>query len=80
MAEVVWPQSLIDHLLEMPERERAQILDKTRVLENFPEMYAVRPTGPFRGHRCFIAGQWIVYYRVIENAVYLRAIVPARTP
>ncbi len=80
MAEVIWPQNLIDHLLEMPEPERAQILDKTRLLERFPEMYAIRTRGPFRGHRCFLAGPWLVYYRVIEGDIYLRVICPARIP
>ena len=80
MAEVIWPQSLIDLMLEMPEPECKRILEKARLLEAFPEMYPVRVSGPFRGHRWFVAGSWLVYYRVVDDKVYLRAIWPARIP
>ncbi len=80
MAEVVWPQSLIDLMLEMPEPERERILKKVGRLEAFPQMYPVRATGPFRGYRWFFAGPWLVYYRVVEAKVYVRAIWPARLP
>ena len=36
--------------------------------------------GPFRGHRRFIAGRWLIYYRVLDDKVYLRALYPARLP
>ena len=84
MAEVVWPQNLIshiiDHMLEMPDPECRQILDKVTRLEAFPEMYPVRTSGSFRGHRWFIAGPWVVYYHVVEDKVYMRALWPARFP
>jgi len=80
MAEVVWPQSIIDFMLEMPEPEREAILQKARRLESFPEMYPVRATGPYRGCRWFLAGPWLVYYRFTEGKVYLRALWPARIP
>ena len=80
MAEVIWPQRLVDLVLEMPDRDREQIFRKVARLEAFPEMYPVRSFGPFRGHRWFIAGPWLVYYRVLEGKVYLRAIWPARIP
>jgi hypothetical protein len=80
MTEVIWPQNLIDHVLEMSDRERVRILEKASLLETFPEMYPVRTHGPFRGHRWFLAGPWLVYYRVVAGKVYLRAIWPARIP
>lgn len=80
MAEVIWPQSLIDLMLEMPEPERERILERVSRLESFPEMYPVRATGPYRGHRWFLAGLWLVYYRFAEGRVYVRAIWPARIP
>jgi hypothetical protein len=80
MAEVIWPQSLIDLMLEMPDPECKSILEKVSRLEAFPEMYPIRSGGPFRGHRCLLAGPWLIYYRVIEEKVYLRAIWPARIP
>jgi len=80
MAEIVWPQTLIDLLLEMSDADCARILDKIKNLETFPEMYPVRTSGPFRGHRWFLAGRWLIYYRVLEDKVYLRALYPARLP
>ena len=80
MAEAVWPQSLIDLMLEMPERDREQILSRVRRLESFPEMYPVRAKGPYRGLRWFLAGPWLVYYRFAEGKVYLGTIWPARIP
>ena len=80
MFEVIWPQRLIDHILEMPDRECEEIFHKTVLLESFPEMYPVKTSGRFRGHRCAVAGSWLIYYRFIEGKVYLRAIWPARIP
>ena len=84
MAEVIWPQNLIDHIidhtLEMPDPECRRVFEKVTRLEAFPEMYPVRTSGPFRGHRWFVAGPWLVYYRVVEGKVYMRAIWPARLP
>ena len=80
MAEVIWPQNLIDLILEMPDRERELIFQKVARLEAFPEMYPVRTSGPFRGHRWFVTGPWLVYYRVMEGKVYMRALWPARIP
>ena len=65
MAEVIWPQSLVDLVLEMPDREREQIFQKIARLEAFPEMYPVRTFGSFRGHRCVVAGSWLIFYPVI---------------
>ncbi len=80
MAEIIWPQSLIDLVLEMPDREREEVFRSIRFLETFPEMYAIRTVGRFRGYRCVIAGKWLIYYRFLEGKVFLRAIWPARIP
>jgi len=80
VAEIIWPQSLVDLLLEMPDRDRDMIFHKVSRLETFPELYPIRSHGPFRGHRWFVAGQWLIYYRVVGNEVHLRAIYPARLP
>jgi hypothetical protein len=79
MAEIIWPQSLIDLMLEMPETECQLIIGQVRRLETFPEMYPVRTTGQFKGCRWFVAGPWLAYYRYVEGKVYLRAVWPART-
>jgi plasmid stabilization system protein ParE len=80
VAEVIWPQRLVDLVLEMADRDRDLIFQKIAHLESFPEMYPVRASGPFRGLRFFVAGPWLVYYRVADDKVYLRALYPARLP
>jgi len=79
-AQVVWADPIRDLLLELPEKERREILEKADRPERFPRMYPVRARGRFRGHRWFLAGNWLVYYRVVEHIVYIRALWPARIP
>lgn len=80
MAEIVWPQSILDILLELPEQERELILEKVDQLERFPHMYPVRSSGRYRRHRWFLAANWLVYYRVMGDTVYIRGLWPARIP
>ena len=80
MARVVWPQTALDLLLELPGRERELMLDKVGRLRRFPRMYPVRTKGRFRRHGWFLAGNWLVYYRVVEQTVYIRGLWPARIP
>lgn len=80
MAEVLWPESVLETLLALPEREREIILEKVSLLERFPRMFPVRMKGRFRNHRWFLAGNWIVYDRVSEDTVYIRGLWPARVP
>lgn len=80
MADVVWPDSVLQVLLELPEEERAEIQRRARLLQDFPRIYPVRAKGRFRGHRWFAAGSWLVYYRVRANTVYIRAIWHAQVP
>lgn len=80
MAQLLWPESVLEVLLELPEREREIILEKVTLLERFPRMYPVRMKGRFRNHRWLIAQNWIVYYRVSDEDVYIRGLWPARIP
>ena len=80
MAGILWPESVLEVLLELPEREREIILEKVSHLERFPRMFPVRMKGRFRNHRWFLAHNWIVYYRVSEDDVYIRGLWPARVP
>ncbi len=77
---VVWPEPLWDVLQELPARERNLILSKVDYLETFPRMYSIRTHGRFRGHRWFPAGNWLVFYRLVGEEVFMRAIWPARIP
>ncbi len=80
MAEILWPESVLEVLLELPERERETILEKVSLLERFPRMYPVRMKGRFRNHRWLLARNWIVYYRVADDTVFIRGLWPARIP
>ena len=80
MAVVHWPESVLEVLSELPERERDVILEKVTLLERFPRMFPVRMKGRFRNHRWILARNWIVFYRVSEETVYVRGLWPARIP
>ena len=80
MAVVHWPESVLEVLSELPERERDVILEKVTLLERFPRRVPVRMKGRFRNHRWFLAQNWIVFYRVSDDAVYIRGLWPARIP
>ncbi len=78
---VVWTRTAWELFEELPDRDREQILEKIRALSFFPHMYPVRSKGRrFRRHRWFNAGNWLVYYRVVDNTVYIRGLWPARIP
>lgn len=79
--EVVWTYSGWELFGELPKREREAILDHLKSLRQFPHMYPVRFKGRrLRRHRWVQAGNWLVYYRVVENTIYIRGIWPARIP
>ena len=79
MAEIVWPQSVVDAMLELPEEDFGVIVRKAEMLRRFPEMYPIRGRGRFRRCRWFLAGKWIVYYQFAEEKVFMRAVSPARS-
>jgi mRNA-degrading endonuclease RelE of RelBE toxin-antitoxin system len=65
---------------ELPPKEQDALVAKLVLLEHFPRMFQVRERGRFRRHRRFLIGDWLVYYRVVENTVHIRGIWPARLP
>jgi len=80
VAQVLWTRAARAVLHDLPLREREQIARKTALLRRFPRMYPVMGKGRFRRHRRFQAGDWLVYYRVVGNVVYIRGLWPARIP
>jgi len=81
MNKVIWADPVRDLLYELPETDRNSILDRARYLPHFPHMYPVRLKGRrFRRHRWFQAGNWLVYYRVVNKTIYIRGLWPARIP
>jgi len=80
-SRVFWTRTVWELFNELPERDREVILGKMQSLPLFPHMYPVRTKGRrFRRHRWFLAGEWLVYYRVVDNDVYVRGLWPARIP
>jgi hypothetical protein len=80
VARIVWPKYLLDLLDDLPLRDAELIVEKTKVLVRFPRLHPVRPKGRFRRHRWFLAGRWIVYYRMADETVFIRALWPAQIP
>ena len=80
MARIVWPQTILEVLADLPRKDRDLILEKVDRLERFPHLYPLRGKGRFRRYRWFFAANWLVYYRVVGDAVYMRAMWPARIP
>jgi hypothetical protein len=80
MTRIVWADTVRDLFCELSELERNEILDHLKYLTLFPHMYPVRAKGRFRRHRWFLAGNWLVYYRVAGGTVYIRGLWPARIP
>ena len=77
-ARVIVPRAVEDILAELPEAERDAIIAKLRLLERFPRMYPIPERSRFRRHRRFLGRDWVVYYRVVGNTVYVRGLWPAR--
>ena len=80
MARIVFAGYLRDLLNELPLSDLELIEEKTETLARFPRMYPIRQKGRFRRHRWLRAGNWIVYYKVVDDTVYIRNIWPARIP
>lgn len=80
MARVIWSPYVLDVIAELSPRESALIFEKTLILKRFPRLYPVRIKGRFRRHRQVLAGRWLVFYRVVDDTVYIRGIWPAQLP
>jgi len=77
---VVWAKSVWELLSELPERESGEIVEKLDLLVYFPQMCPLRVKGRFRRHRFFRAGNWLVYYKFVDETIYIRGLWPARIP
>jgi hypothetical protein len=79
--EIVWAACVWEVFDELPETERNEILEHLKYVKRFPHVYPVRSRGSrFRRHRWLLAGNCLVYYRVVENTLYIRGLWPARIP
>jgi hypothetical protein len=74
--KTAWAASVWEVFDELSEAERNEILVHLKYIKRFPHMYPVRAR--FRRHRWFLAGNWLVYYRVVQNTGYIRGLWPAQ--
>ncbi len=74
MSRLVWSFEVVRILATLPSSVRADILSKSRLLREFPEMHPVRRRGRFRGQRFFVSLEWLVYYLVERDVVAITAI------
>jgi hypothetical protein len=80
-SRIVWADPVRDLALALPLKDQQEIYSKVALLAYFPHMYPVRSKSRrFRRHRCFFTRKWLVYYRVVDNIVYIRGLWPARIP
>lgn len=80
MAQIVWSKYVLDLMAELSPAASDLIFEKAEVLQRFPRLYPVGFKGRFRRHRRLLAGQWMIYYRVVDETAYIRALWPARIP
>jgi hypothetical protein len=80
VVKIDWPVYIEDLLNELDPQEVALIFEKTRILRQFPRLYPIRQKGRFRRHRRVLAGRWMVYYKVVDDTVYIRGLSPAQIP
>jgi hypothetical protein len=76
-ARVIWADPVRDLVLSLPIKEQEEIYQNFDLIQRFPHMFPVRLKGRFRRHRWFLAGNWLVHYRVVDNTVYVRGLWPA---
>jgi len=79
-ARVVWADPVRDLALETSRGEQRSIFEKVRLLKPFPYMHPLRTRGRFCRHRFFQAGNWLVFYKVVEGIIYIRGLWAARIP
>ena len=77
---MVWTRTVWGSFEELPKARQEAIFDHLKYLTRFPHVYPVRIKGRFRRHRWFQAGNWLVYYRVVDKTVYICGIWPACIP
>jgi hypothetical protein len=80
-ARIVWADPVRDLFLSLPEHDRNEILSRMELVKHFPLMYPARTKGKrFRRHRWFYTRNWLVYYRGVDDTVYVRGLWPAQIP
>ena len=79
-AKVVWAKAVWEVFEELPKEETAEVVERVNLLRYFPQIYPLRTRGRFRRNRFFQAGNWLVFYKVVEGTIYIRGLWPGRIP
>lgn len=56
-----------------------RILDTIERLEEFPELGAIVPSKKLEGYRMLVAGQYLCFYRIEQETIYILHIVHGST-
>jgi len=75
---VLWTDTALDGLAEVPASTGQEILRKIRSARRFPNMYPARQRGRYRGYRWFPAGEWLVFYQVTGKRLIVMGILHGR--
>lgn len=78
MHRLTWSSEAARILFTLPLPIQTDILGKSRLLSELPEMYPVRRRGRFRGQRFFVSFEWLVYYLVRPEMVAITTIGHAK--
>jgi len=79
-SRIVWHTTVHEGFQQLPPAVGGSILEKINLLLWFSRMYPPQAKGRFRRHRKFVAADWVVYYRVVQDTVYVRGLWLARMP
>ncbi|MFN7934828.1 MAG: hypothetical protein U0R19_15980 [Bryobacteraceae bacterium] len=61
---------------ELPEKAKRDAAVTIDMLDRYPRIHPIRRRGVMRGYRFFVAGRFLVYYRVTSEEVQIAAVIP----
>jgi hypothetical protein len=80
MLDLEWLEPVWELFDELPSKDQAAIVERLNLVRSFPDMYPLRRSGRMRGHRYFVARNWLVHYRRRADTIYVRSLWPAWIP
>ena len=75
------PPVIREALLNLPSQEQDELAEKLDLLQKHPFMYQLWfRSRRFRRHRQFVVGNWRIFYRVVDDTIWIRGLWPAQLP
>lgn len=79
MLPIEWFEPVWQVFQAIPLQDQVAIVETLNLVRSFPEMFPLRRRGRMRNHRNFVVRRrWRVFYRVVDDVIYVRALWPAR--